>query len=66
MLKYWHHTSSISYLELKEIETGVPQGTVLAHILYFYICTSDISTREQIAIFADDTALLTTRQNQNR
>lgn len=47
------------YTELKEIEAGVPQGSVLGPILYL-IYTSDIPQLEQdtIATFADDTAVL--------
>lgn len=48
------------YSELKQINAGVPQGSVLGPILYL-LYTSDIPEREniQLATFADDTAVMT-------
>jgi len=49
----------------KNISAGVLQGSVLEHILYL-IYTVDISTNNysMTAIFADDTAILTTDEEQ--
>ena len=49
------------YSELKEIQAGVPQGSVLGPTLYL-LYTSDIphASDTMIATFADDTALLST------
>lgn len=52
------------FSELKEINAGVPQGSVLGPILYL-IFTNDIpnSKNVTIATFADDTAILVTGEN---
>lgn len=49
---------------LHEIESGVPQGSVLGPVLYT-IFTADIPTTEQttIATFADDTVILSSNSN---
>lgn len=47
------------YSEVKKIQAGVPQGSVLDPVPY-QLSTSDISTsvNNRIATFADDTAIL--------
>jgi len=49
------------YSDLQEIKAGVPQGSVLAPILYL-LYTSDLPTMNETtsATFADDTALIAT------
>lgn len=49
------------YSELKVVQAGVPQGSVLGPVLYL-LFTSDIprSAQVQMATFADDTAILAT------
>jgi hypothetical protein len=51
--------------EWKDISTGVPQGSVLGPILYL-LYTADIPNNDNItlAMFADDTAILSTRNSQ--
>jgi hypothetical protein len=51
--------------EWKDISTGVPQGSVLVPILYL-LYTADIPNDENktLAMFADDTAILSTRNSQ--
>ena len=53
-----------SYSKLKEIRSGVPQGSVLGPIL-FLLYTSDIPLSEKCitATFADDTAILSADEN---
>lgn len=52
------------YSPLKEINAGVPQGSILGPILYL-VYTSDLPEMENIkvATFADDTALMATGRN---
>jgi hypothetical protein len=54
-----------AYSDLKDIQAGVPQGSVLGPVLYV-LFTSDIPNFEEakLATFADDTALLTTGQDE--
>ena len=54
-----------AYSGLKDIQAGVPRGSVLGHILYV-LYTSDIPELEQgkLATFADDTALIATGRNE--
>ncbi|CAG4982584.1 unnamed protein product [Parnassius apollo] len=50
--------------ELYELKSGVPQGSILGHILYL-IFTADIPTTDYTttATYADDTALLSAHSN---
>ena len=47
------------YSELKEIQAGIPQGSVLGPVLYLlYTCDIPQSENVTVATFADDTAIL--------
>lgn len=52
------------YSELKEVNAGVPQGSVLGPVLYL-LYTSDLPEMDDVTVatFADDTALLAVGQN---
>lgn len=52
------------YSELREVNAGVPQGSVLGPVLYL-LYTSDLPEMDDVmvATFADDTALLAVGQN---
>ena len=54
-----------AYSDLKDVQAGVPQGSVLGPVLCV-LFTSDIPNFEQakLATFAYDTALLTTGQDE--
>ena len=53
-----------SYSELKEINAGVPQGSVLGPVLYLlYTCDIPKLENDTIATFADDTAILAVGNN---
>jgi hypothetical protein len=58
--RYFRIKQGDAYSELKEIKTGLPQGSVLGPILYL-LYTSDLPKLENstVATFADDTAILT-------
>lgn len=60
-LRYYRVKYEDAYSDLKHIQAGVPQGSVLGPILYL-IFTNDIPISDccQIATFADDTAILST------
>ena len=53
-----------AYSDLKDVEAGVPQGSVLGPVLSV-LFTSDVPNLEQakVATFADDTAFLATEQD---
>lgn len=62
--RYFRVKQEDSYSELKKINAGVPQGSVLGPLLYL-LYTSDIPQPMEIttATFADDTAILAVGRN---
>jgi hypothetical protein len=59
--RYFRIKQEGTYSELKKIQAGVPQGSVLGPVLYL-LYTSDLPTFDQniVATFADDTAIMAT------
>jgi hypothetical protein len=62
--RYFRIKQEDAYSDLRKIQAGVPQGSVLGPVLYL-LYTSDLPTFEQnvFATFADDTAIMAIGNN---
>jgi predicted GIY-YIG superfamily endonuclease len=62
--RYFRIKQEDAYSDLRKIQAGVPQGSVLGPVLYL-LYTSDLPMFEQnvVATFADDTAIMATGDN---
>ena len=64
--RYFRIKQGSSYSQLKEINAGIPQGSILGPVVYL-LFTKDLPTPSNctIATFANDTAILTVAKNEN-
>ena len=64
--RYFRIKQEDAYSDLRKIQAGVPQGSVLGPVLYL-LYTRDMPTFEKniIATFADDTAIMAIGNNNN-
>jgi len=62
--RYFRIKQEEAYSDLRKIQAGVPQGSVLGPVLYI-LYTSDLPTFEKnvVATFADDTAIMAIGDN---
>jgi hypothetical protein len=62
--RYFRIKQEDVYFDLRKIQAGVPQGSVLGPVLYL-LYSSDLPMFEQnvVATFADDTAIMTIANN---
>ena len=59
--RYFRVKHDQAYSNLKKIEAGVPQGSILGPILYLlYTADIPLPINSKIATFADDTCILST------